>query len=236
MNRLFVALGYVLLSGHIAADSFAQSPSTPGQPERMRKCNAQAGDRKGDERKQFMSACLKGEATGKPPAGSSSATATPLTSASPGARDTRRHCIKAFSEVTNAGLSESEWRLRNECPFDVIVAWCLVDSDPRGGGERDCRKPHGEMAFETGNNCGWRALPTSNDPNLEKFRIRAGTTINTCHDATKRGWSSTLVFVGCPMSEFEHGKCTPNARQYWKELGSPATKDATDAALRADRG
>jgi len=30
------------------------------QQERMKDCNAKAGDKKGDERKQFMSACLKG--------------------------------------------------------------------------------------------------------------------------------------------------------------------------------
>ena len=28
----------------------------------MKECNAKAGDRKGDERKKFMSACLKGDA------------------------------------------------------------------------------------------------------------------------------------------------------------------------------
>jgi len=29
----------------------------------MKACNAQAGDKKGDERKAFMSSCLKGDAT-----------------------------------------------------------------------------------------------------------------------------------------------------------------------------
>jgi len=31
------------------------------QQERMKDCNAKAGDKKGDARKSFMSACLKGE-------------------------------------------------------------------------------------------------------------------------------------------------------------------------------
>ena len=30
------------------------------QQERMKQCNAKAGDKKGDERKAFMSECLKG--------------------------------------------------------------------------------------------------------------------------------------------------------------------------------
>jgi len=30
------------------------------QQEKMKACNAKAGDRKGDERKAFMSECLKG--------------------------------------------------------------------------------------------------------------------------------------------------------------------------------
>ena len=35
------------------------------QQERMRDCNDKVGDRKGDERKKFMSACLKGETSAK---------------------------------------------------------------------------------------------------------------------------------------------------------------------------
>ena len=40
-----------------AADEKKQN----SQQERMKACNAQAGDKKGDERKAFMSKCLKGE-------------------------------------------------------------------------------------------------------------------------------------------------------------------------------
>jgi hypothetical protein len=41
-----------------AADEKKANP----QQERMKACNSQAGDKKGDERKAFMSQCLKGGA------------------------------------------------------------------------------------------------------------------------------------------------------------------------------
>jgi psiF repeat-containing protein len=41
-----------------AADEKKANP----QQERMKTCNAQAGDKKGDERKAFVSQCLKGGA------------------------------------------------------------------------------------------------------------------------------------------------------------------------------
>ena len=37
------------------------SEKQKAQQDRMRDCQAKAGERKGDERKQFMSGCLKGE-------------------------------------------------------------------------------------------------------------------------------------------------------------------------------
>jgi len=43
-----------------AAEPAASTTLTP-QQQRMKDCNAQAGDKKGDERKAFMSTCLKGE-------------------------------------------------------------------------------------------------------------------------------------------------------------------------------
>ena len=39
----------------------APSEAQKAQQERMADCNKRAGDRKGDERKGFMSSCLKGE-------------------------------------------------------------------------------------------------------------------------------------------------------------------------------
>ena len=45
-------------SGALAADDKKLTP----QQEKMKTCNAEAGDKKGDERKAFMSQCLKGGA------------------------------------------------------------------------------------------------------------------------------------------------------------------------------
>ena len=36
------------------------APAANSQQQRMKDCNAKAGDKKGDERKNFMSSCLKG--------------------------------------------------------------------------------------------------------------------------------------------------------------------------------
>jgi hypothetical protein len=51
-------------SSALAADAPAKT-LTP-QQQRMKDCNAQAGDKKGDERKAFMSTCLKGESATPP--------------------------------------------------------------------------------------------------------------------------------------------------------------------------
>jgi hypothetical protein len=49
------------------ADAPKKEPSEKqkAQQERMKDCSGKAGDRKGDERKKFMSSCLKGEDMGK---------------------------------------------------------------------------------------------------------------------------------------------------------------------------
>jgi acyl-coenzyme A synthetase/AMP-(fatty) acid ligase len=56
------------LSGFIAAPVFAATPAASAAPtaktaqqERMTTCNKDATGKKGDERKAFMSSCLKGE-------------------------------------------------------------------------------------------------------------------------------------------------------------------------------
>jgi hypothetical protein len=56
MNRL-LALVVVGLFAFSMPTIAAENP----QQERMKTCNAQAGDRKGDERKKFMSECLSAE-------------------------------------------------------------------------------------------------------------------------------------------------------------------------------
>ena len=59
--RLFALAALALALG--AGTAFAADPPattlTP-QQQKMKDCNAQASDKKGDERKAFMSACLKG--------------------------------------------------------------------------------------------------------------------------------------------------------------------------------
>jgi hypothetical protein len=48
-----------------AQDKKEQSPAQKKQQARMKDCNQQVGERKGDERKKFMSSCLKGDTTAK---------------------------------------------------------------------------------------------------------------------------------------------------------------------------
>jgi len=63
MKRLLAVLSCVLLAAAplaMAQDKKPPSDAQKKQQERMKACNKQAGDKKGDERKKFMSACLKG--------------------------------------------------------------------------------------------------------------------------------------------------------------------------------
>ncbi len=59
---LAMAVAVSLVAGTLSAVSAADEKKANPQQERMKACNAQAGDKKGDERKAFMSACLKGDA------------------------------------------------------------------------------------------------------------------------------------------------------------------------------
>lgn len=74
----------LVLTTMIGASAFAADPtprpnsnSLP-QQQKMKDCNAQAGDKKGDERKEFMSTCLKAGSTATAtPAATPAATAAP---------------------------------------------------------------------------------------------------------------------------------------------------------------
>src|SRR5215470_18699531 len=59
-----VALAVVAGTGSLAFAADEKKPNP--QQERMKACNAQAGDKKGDERKAFMSTCLKGKGEATP--------------------------------------------------------------------------------------------------------------------------------------------------------------------------
>ena len=63
MKRLLIALSLALAfsPAAVAQDKKEASPAQKKQQERMKDCNGKAADKKGDERKAFMSACLKGE-------------------------------------------------------------------------------------------------------------------------------------------------------------------------------
>lgn len=57
-----LCLAFAATSVAVAADKKEPSPKQKAQQERMKDCNKQAAEKKlkGDARKKFMSACLKG--------------------------------------------------------------------------------------------------------------------------------------------------------------------------------
>ena len=59
---LAMAMAASLIAGTFSLAPAADEKKANPQQERMKTCNTQAGDKKGDERKAFMSACRKGEA------------------------------------------------------------------------------------------------------------------------------------------------------------------------------
>jgi hypothetical protein len=73
MKRLFAMLLCTMLASPLALaqDKAKGKPPTEAQKkqqERMAACNKQAGSKKGEERKKFMSGCLKAQDTGAGPA------------------------------------------------------------------------------------------------------------------------------------------------------------------------
>src|SRR5258705_5576497 len=67
MRSFLVALAtfFLVASAYSAAPAADDKKLTP-QQEKMKSCNAEAGDKKGDERKAFMSTCLKAGAPAAP--------------------------------------------------------------------------------------------------------------------------------------------------------------------------
>jgi len=60
MRSFLVALATIsLVAGAYSASPGADDKKLTPQQEKMKSCNAEAGDKKGDERKAFMSSCLK---------------------------------------------------------------------------------------------------------------------------------------------------------------------------------
>jgi hypothetical protein len=67
MRSFLVALTAVsfIISAYSSGQAADDKKLTP-QQEKMKSCNAEAGDKKGDERKAFMSSCLKAGARWRP--------------------------------------------------------------------------------------------------------------------------------------------------------------------------
>src|SRR5215831_13483235 len=63
---LAIVMVVSLVAGTLSVASAADETKANSQQERMKACNAQAGDKKGDERKAFMSTCLKGKGEAMP--------------------------------------------------------------------------------------------------------------------------------------------------------------------------
>src|SRR4051812_9747217 len=59
------ALSLLFSGAAFAQEKKAPSPAQKKQQERMKDCNDKASDKKGDDRKKFMSSCLRGDAGGK---------------------------------------------------------------------------------------------------------------------------------------------------------------------------
>lgn len=58
---LAIVVAVSLAAGTFWVASAADEKKANPQQERMKACNSQAGDKKGDERKAFMSDCLKAD-------------------------------------------------------------------------------------------------------------------------------------------------------------------------------
>ena len=67
LMALAITSAFVLAAAPVfAADAPKDAAATNSQQQRMKDCNAKAGDKKGDERKAFMSSCLKGKGEAMP--------------------------------------------------------------------------------------------------------------------------------------------------------------------------
>jgi len=63
MKKLIAAL--IVALPFVAGSAFASDKAPSAQQSKMSTCNKDAGDKKGDERKAFMSECLKKDADGR---------------------------------------------------------------------------------------------------------------------------------------------------------------------------
>ena len=59
MKKIVLAICFAFAAGSVFAASPAGTSAVSPQQSKMKKCNKEAIGKKGDERKKFMSACLK---------------------------------------------------------------------------------------------------------------------------------------------------------------------------------
>ncbi len=62
LAALTLTIASIACTAAFAADDKAEAKKPTAQQERMKACNKDAAGKKGDERKAFMSGCLKGQA------------------------------------------------------------------------------------------------------------------------------------------------------------------------------
>ena len=95
-----------------AADTAPAKPLTP-QQQKMKDCNAQAADKKGDERKAFMSQCLKGGSAAATPV--APAAAPPVAPATP---------ITQQQKMKNCNVNATNQHLTGD-PRKTYMSTCL---------------------------------------------------------------------------------------------------------------
>jgi len=96
-----LTLALALAVGPLHAETTSAKPIT-AQQQKMKDCNAHAVGKKGDERRAFMSTCLKGGSTVSAP----SAAAVPASTTTPAA---------ASSAAAPAGVKSSQHATRKTC-------------------------------------------------------------------------------------------------------------------------
>lgn len=131
MRTLLLALGISVAMAAMpgAVPAQAQNTGATTQQERMKSCNAEAKTQKlrGDERKSFMSECLKGNAAANPaPGGTNQSTAKSGTTQPPSAGRTPPAGTTTATTLA-AGQFASESEARRHCPGDQVV-WANTQS------------------------------------------------------------------------------------------------------------
>jgi len=125
LTTIVAALAFTLVSGAAAAAESTPAKALSPQQQKMKDCNAHATGKSGDERRSFMSTCLKGGASKAPDTTLATAPATAANSS-----DTPAHHPKSLSKQEKkacneqaAGKSGEERKaVLNACHKDSVAA------------------------------------------------------------------------------------------------------------------